>query len=786
MRLVAFAVIVVAALVVGIVLASGGGPGEGASEPPVAATPTSPEANTEPSVAADVAESTPPEPTTLRYNRLDISGAATAAGSYAFLQTAGDAASAIDTFEYGYSGVVELRIHPTDASGTSRAVFYDTVHVGDSFDYRTKGLDCGFRFKVTSIATAATPRTFGIEYGRSFGGWCDDAVGDASGAKPVQFVWRVLAGVPGPGGGRVMLAGEAVGPGTYRVSPSAPWTFDVPPGMTVFHYGPALNSSGGVGVMLIDVATDSRLGLDWKTGRETRRVIKSPELSALFDQIMASIRRVDGATSPPEPVTLRYNLLDITGAATAAGSYAFLQTAGDAASAIGNFGYSASGSAELRIHPADASGTSRAAFYDTVAVGDSFDYRTNGLDCAFRFKVTRVGARANPLTLGIEYVRGYGGRCGGPVDDPGAAKDVYFVWKVRGGIPAPDGIRVLLYGEPVGEGTYRLAGQVPYVIDVPASSVIVSDGIIEHEPQPDDSGRPSATVLLFDGAMSSGLHIDPETGREVRRFTSSADADALFDQIIASIRRVDGPASPPEPVSLRYNRLDISGAATAAGSYAFLKTAGDATSAIENFGNRSTRGVELRVHSTDASGASRAGFYDTVQVGDSFDYRTNGLDCGYRFKVTSVPTAASPRTFGIEYVRRYGGRCSTTVDDPTAARDVHFVWKVPAGVPGPDGVREMLPGEAVGPGTYRLHAGWAWVIDVPAGMQLIQDGTRILEPAADAPANAPRIVLVLLDAATGSLLGINPETGGELGRQVTSVEVGALFDQIMASIRRVE
>ena len=246
-----------------------------------------------------------------------------------------------------------------------------------------------------------------------------------------------------------------------------------------------------------------------------------------------------GHPRPPTPTTMRYNRLDITGAATGAGSYAFLKTGGDATSAIAHFDYAYSGTVELRLHPTDASGTSRAAFYDTVAVGDSFDYRTNGLDCAFRFKVTRVGARANPLTLGMEYVRGYGGRCGGPVDDPGAAKDVYFVWKVRGGIPAPDGIRVLLYGEPVGEGTYRLAGQVPYVIDVPASSVIVSDGIIEHEPQPDDSGRPSATVLLFDGAMISGLHIDPETGREVRRFTSSAAADALFDQIMASIRRVE-------------------------------------------------------------------------------------------------------------------------------------------------------------------------------------------------------------------------------------------------------
>ena len=111
MRLIGFATLVVAGLVLGIVLASGGGPEEALPEPSAAAMPTSPEASAEPSAAA------PPEPLVLRYNRLDISGAATGAGSYAFLQTAGDAASAIGNFGYSASGSAELRIHPMDASG---------------------------------------------------------------------------------------------------------------------------------------------------------------------------------------------------------------------------------------------------------------------------------------------------------------------------------------------------------------------------------------------------------------------------------------------------------------------------------------------------------------------------------------------------------------------------------------------------------------------------------------------------------------------------------------------
>ena len=148
--------------------------------------------------------------------------------------------------------------------------------------------------------------------------------------------------------------------------------------------------------------------------------------------------------------------------------------------------------------------------------------------------------------------------------------------------------------------------------------------------------------------------------------------------------------------TLRYNRLDTTGAATAAGSYAFLTTAGDATSAIENFGFLPGRGVELRIHPADASGASRAAFYDTVTVGDRFDYRTNGLDCGFRFKVTSLGAPTTPRTFGIERIRRYGTRCGDAVDDPGAARDVEFVWRVRTGLPGADGVRVLIPDEPIG------------------------------------------------------------------------------------------
>ena len=236
--------------------------------------------------------------------------------------------------------------------------------------------------------------------------------------------------------------------------------------------------------------------------------------------------------------TLRYDTLDITGAATTPGSYAFLETAGDASSAIGNYGSSAQATVELRIHPIDASGASRADFYDTVQIGHSFDYRTNGLDCGFRFTVTSIAAAASTRTLGLEYVNRYGGNCGGPVTDPGAAKAVYFVWRVPHGVPAPDGLQVLLPGEPAGKGTYRLYPGVRYVIDVPAGSLIVLKALYEMARDPDRPHLPRRGILLIEPRTDSALHINPGTGEEFGRFAASPEADLLFDRIMASIRNV--------------------------------------------------------------------------------------------------------------------------------------------------------------------------------------------------------------------------------------------------------
>ena len=161
---------------------------------------------------------------------------------------------------------------------------------------------------------------------------------------------------------------------------------------------------------------------------------------------------------------------------------------------------------------------------------------------------------------------------------------------------------------------------------------------------------------------------------------------------------------------LRYNLLDTTGAATTPGSYAFLTTVGDLTSAIQNFGNLPFRGVGLRIHPTDARGISRSALYATVRVGDRFDYQTDGNGCGFRFQVTSVDTTGTPVILGIEYVADYySGRCVGLVDDPGAPRNVGFVWRVRPGITGPDGIQTLNIDEIAGAGTYRLHFDAPWV-----------------------------------------------------------------------------
>ncbi len=868
----------------------------------------------------------------LRYNRLGITGEATTPGSYAFLNTEGDEALALDHFGQVPWRNGELRIHPMDASGTSRAGFYDGVQVGDSFDFRTYGLGCGFRFEVTSVSPSRSPRTFGVQRVGRFGQHCSQSVDSPGTRRDVHFVWGLRPAIKGSGRVLVLPYGEPSGPGTYRLDGRARCVFEVPPAMQVILEGYAIGhppagfppDAGHSAALLADAGTESRLGIDPETCRETGRRITSPEVDALFDQIVASMRH-ENATStdlpggrcgdPSDPAciwvvhrgtlddhpwvwdipasamirpdahgryqvargqtvtvrtlaylptaytrfslqtrtlgtlspassqrqipgdarsytftvtadedapnlftydvtatrpgktpefgdvlvsteflvpTLRYNRLDATGAAATPGSYAFLTTTGDAASAIGDFGYSAADATELRVHPTDASGASRAAFYDTVQVGDAFDYRANDVDCGLRFTVTSVGTTATPRTFGVRYVDRYGGRCDDFVDAADVSRDGYFVWGVRPGIPRPRGEHaplygapVLLYGEPVREGTYRVEEGLPCIVDVPAGGAIVYGGSYNLKPDADDPDAPTGGVLLLDTEMDSTLQIDTPTCREIARATESSETDALFDRIALSMRREYDRAAWFLTTTSRYNRLDVTGATTTPGSYAFLTVAGDPASAISDVRRSASETVELRVHPTDASETAHDDLYDIVQIGNTFDYRTNGLDCGLRFRVASVAERASPRTFGIEHVGTYGEHCGEFVDDPGAARDAYFVWELPRVSPAYGGVRPLRPSDFAVAGAYRFKNGSPCVIDVPFDGQVWVNPYEESEPDPDDP-NARPVRGVRLDGGEDGTLDIDIDACREIARSATSAYDQALFDQIMASIRRSE
>ena len=96
---------------------------------------------------------------------------------------------------------------------------------------------------------------------------------------------------------------------------------------------------------------------------------------------------------------------------------------------------------------------------------------------------------------------------------------------------------MLLNGEPVGQGTYRLSEHWPWVIDVPAGLTIVYRGQVINEPDASSADAPESTLVLKDVGTGSVLHIDPRTGRAGPAYITAPHVSDLFDHLIASIRR---------------------------------------------------------------------------------------------------------------------------------------------------------------------------------------------------------------------------------------------------------
>ena len=161
--------------------------------------------------------------------------------------------------------------------------------------------------------------------------------------------------------------------------------------------------------------------------------------------------------------------------------------------------------------------------------------------------------------------------------------------------------------------------------------------------------------------------------------------------------------------TIRYTTYDTTGAATTPGSYAFLTGSGDDETAVTTYeGLRDGTATGLRTNKSDAYGASQAGVYDAVAVGDIFEWR-KANDCFVRYEVTEVkadPAGTAPRKqLAIEWMTYAFTGCSGAVVANAAAS---FGW---GPLPDLGGTSLTAP---VRHGPYQLvPAGWTGSVEEP-------------------------------------------------------------------------
>ena len=155
-------------------------------------------------------------------------------------------------------------------------------------------------------------------------------------------------------------------------------------------------------------------------------------------------------------------------------------------------------------------------------------------------------------------------------------------------------------------------------------------------------------------------------------------------KVFVEVRKADGTLQylksqtirfpPPPPATFRYNNLDTTGAVSTAGSYAFMKKASgsganaEANTVVTTYEDlRNGNTEKLKIHETDADGASLASFYANAEVGDIFEWRERD-DCWVRYKVTSVPStaAAGVKQLGVEWMTYAFTGCSGAITATTA------------------------------------------------------------------------------------------------------------------------
>ena len=124
------------------------------------------------------------------------------------------------------------------------------------------------------------------------------------------------------------------------------------------------------------------------------------------------------------------------------------------------------------------------------------------------------------------------------------------------------------------------------------------------------------------------------------------------------------------PWCLRYDRLDAAGEAADVGEWAILGGNGAVLTTWEQLRSEA---AALRVHQTDAGGASWAPEFGAVAVNDLFEWRLSD-DCWVRYRVTGAPAAPSGASgrweFPVEWITyaATGAGCKGAVGASTALR----------------------------------------------------------------------------------------------------------------------
>jgi len=305
--------------------------------------------------------------------------------------------------------------------------------------------------------------------------------------------------------------------------------------------------------------------------------------------------------------------------------------------------------------------------------------------------------------------------------------------------------------------------------------------VLYSPPGPNFDGLTAADVYIYDPATETEYAV---LGKDTVLLDDVNTVIAIAVSLFEDDRAEEETPPDADTTTLRYDTYDTTGAVSTAGSYAFLASADTATATDSH--DHLTDAAVLVVNVSDRFGASHETFYNSIEVGDVVEWYPVGYeDCWMRYKITELlpdPPGSPPRKrFAVEWLYVAFSLCV----DYVLAEDeleVELRWNPPPARQMSDGgPATMLYDQPVPGGTsYKIAPHSPVLIDVPAELTIVRFTGFAFSSA--------RQVVGLRDIESGSLLHLDQNTGEEISRDLKtsagdSRDVGALFDQIVSSVR---